>query len=108
MIWLTYDALATASSLNSGLAVTWSSRTLLLTSARTKELLKDALQLTIEERASLASELIASIDGESDQDAERAWAAEIERCARRAIASESRGTDWDTVQARIASKLTSP
>ena len=64
--------------------------------------------VTIEERASLASELIASIDGESDQDAERAWAAEIERRARRAIAGESHGTDWDTVQARIASTLASP
>ncbi|MCG8418200.1 MAG: addiction module protein [Proteobacteria bacterium] len=75
-------------------------------STRTKELLEDALQLTLEERASLASELIASIDGEPDKDAERAWAAEIERRARRAIAGESIGTDWETVQARIASKLT--
>ena len=77
-------------------------------STRTKELLEDALQLTIDERASLASDLIASIDGESDPDAARAWAVEIERRARRAIAGESRGTDWDTVQARVASKLTSP
>ena len=75
-------------------------------STRTKELLEDALQLTLAERASLASELIASIDGEPDKDAERAWAAEIERRARRAIAGESIGTDWETVQARIASKLT--
>jgi len=74
-------------------------------SRRAEELLEDALQLTLEERANLVSELIASIDGEPDEDAERAWAAEIARRARRAIAGESSGTDWDIVKARIEGKL---
>jgi putative addiction module component (TIGR02574 family) len=74
-------------------------------SARAREVLENALQLTLEERASLVSELIASIDGEPDDDAERAWAAEIERRARRAIAGETTGSDWDMVQARIENKL---
>ncbi len=74
-------------------------------STRAKELLEGALQLTLEERACLVSELIASIDGEPDEDADRAWADEIERRTRRAISGESTGTDWEVVQARIESKL---
>lgn len=42
-------------------------------------LLADALRLSPEVRAELAAELLASLDGPSDPDAEAAWAAEIER-----------------------------
>ncbi len=65
-------------------------------SARLDELLKEALRLTVEERARLAAELLASVDGEPDADADAAWATEIERRARRALAGESKGADWDT------------
>ena len=41
-------------------------------------LLKDALTLPVEERARLAAELMASVDGAPDKDAEATWAAEIE------------------------------
>jgi putative addiction module component (TIGR02574 family) len=44
-----------------------------------KKLLSQALRLSLDERAQLAADLIASIDGEPDEDAEAAWAAEIER-----------------------------
>jgi putative addiction module component (TIGR02574 family) len=42
-------------------------------------LLADALRLTPEARAELAAELLASLDGPADPDAEAAWSAEIER-----------------------------
>lgn len=73
--------------------------------SRAHELLARALELPLDERANLAADLIASIDGEPDEDADRAWASEIERRARRAIAAESKGTDWEIVRARIESKL---
>ena len=68
-------------------------------------MLEGALQLPVEERVTLVSALIASIDGEPDEDADEAWAAEIERRARRAITGESTGSEWDAVRARLEGKL---
>ena len=47
----------------------------------TTDILTDILRLPAEERARLALELIRSLDGESDADAEAAWDAEIRRRA---------------------------
>ncbi len=69
--------------------------------AREKQLLGDALQLSTKQRARLAAELLASIDGEIDPDAEVAWAKEIERRARRALAGKSKGAAWSVVKARV-------
>jgi len=44
-------------------------------------ILADALRLGPDARAELAAELLASLDGPSDHDAEAAWLAEIERRA---------------------------
>lgn len=54
---------------------------------RTKELLAEVLKLPVRERASLAAEVLASIEGE-DPDAEAAWLAEIERRGRRVLTGE--------------------
>ena len=63
--------------------------------------LADALRLDEHARAELAVELLASLDGPADADAEAEWAAEIER---RVAAIES-GTavlePWDEVRRRI-------
>ena len=63
--------------------------------------LADALRLDVETRAELAAELLASLDGPADPDAEQAWDAEIER----RIASIENGTlpleSWDQVRGRI-------
>lgn len=74
-------------------------------SEQASSVLQEALKLSIDERADLAAEIIASVDGDPDSDAEQAWANEIERRARRALAGESRGTDWDTIRSRIEAKL---
>ena len=55
--------------------------------------LATALRLTVKERAELAAELLASLDGEPDEDVEAAWAAEIERRVRRLEVEGSRGRD---------------
>ncbi len=67
--------------------------------------LADALKLGVEERAELAAELLASLDGPADPDAEAAWEAEI---ARRVAAIEA-GTvklePWETVKRRIEREI---
>ena len=63
--------------------------------------LADALRLDDGARAELAAELLASLDGPADPDAEAAWHAEIER----RIEAIERGTialePWDEVKRRI-------
>jgi len=74
-------------------------------SDETRHLLDEALRLPLAERAEFAAELLASMDGAPDADAEQAWAAEISRRAERAIRGESRGRDADEVLAEIELKL---
>jgi hypothetical protein len=55
----------------------------------------------------MAAELLASLDEpvESSADVEAAWAAEIERRARRVLSGESAGEPWADVRDRIARRL---
>ena len=72
----------------------------------TNKLLEDALKLDARERAELASELLASLDAEADEDAEAAWAAEIEERAARARSGEDPGKLWPEVLERLERDLT--
>jgi hypothetical protein len=71
----------------------------------TNRVLRQALELEPDERAVLAAELLASLE-ESDDDVQRAWAAEIER--RSADAALERGEDWrvvlDEIRAGVLSR----
>ena len=76
--------------------------------SRAQELLRQALTLPIAERADVAAELLASLDGaETDNPAEveAAWASEIERRARRVMADESAGIPWSDVRQRAEAEL---
>ena len=76
--------------------------------SRAQELLREALTLSIAERADVAAELLASLDAaETDNPAEveAAWASEIERRARRVIAGESAGIPWSDVRQRAEAEL---
>ena len=76
--------------------------------SRAQELLREALALPLDERAEVAAELLASLDdaaSERPADVEAAWATEIERRARRALADESAGTPWDDVRRRAEAEL---
>lgn len=76
--------------------------------SRTQELLREALTLPIAERADVAAELLASLDDVGTEDAaevEAAWAAEIERRARRVMTGESAGTPWEDVRRRAEAEL---
>jgi len=77
-------------------------------SSQAQRILHEALQLSPEERADVAAELLASlneIDEIADEGVEDAWALEIERRALRVLSGESIGTDWAVVRARLASSL---
>src|SRR5438093_11417961 len=77
--------------------------------SRAQELLREALTLPIAERADVAAELLASLDDaetENLAEVQAAWAAEIERRARRVMAGESAGLPWEDVRRRA--KLNCP
>jgi len=59
--------------------------------------LATALRLSVKDRAELAAEVLASLDGEPDEDVEVAWTAEIERRVRRLEREGSRGRPWREV-----------
>src|SRR3990172_5330941 len=87
--------------------------------------LADALRLDVDSRAELAAELLASLDGPADPDAEAAWAVEIERRGaaleggaaeaggeveiERGVAAIEAGTvklePWDNVKRRIEKEI---
>ena len=75
---------------------------------RAQDLLREALTLPIDQRADVAAELLASLDEPSTMDAETVqatWASEIERRAKRVMAGESVGEQWEHVRARVARRL---
>jgi len=76
-------------------------------SDRAQEVLREALTLTPAERADVAAELLASLDEpmQDPTEVEEAWAAEIERRARRVLAGESVGQPWEDVRDRIVRRL---
>jgi putative addiction module component (TIGR02574 family) len=76
--------------------------------AKLKEVLDEALKLGPDDRASVAVELLESLEAapEDSADVEAAWAAEIERRARRVLNGESDGAPWDEVRRRAEANLT--
>jgi putative addiction module component (TIGR02574 family) len=64
-------------------------------------ILADALRLSADVRAQLAAELLASLDGPSDPDAEAAWQAEIQRRVADLDAGRTKLEPWENVKRRI-------
>ena len=67
----------------------------------TPDVLADALRLEPDARAEVAAELLASLDGPADPDAEAAWDAEIDRRIRAIEAGTIRLEPWSEVRRRI-------
>jgi len=65
------------------------------------DVLADALRLEPDARAEVAAELLASLDGPADADAEQLWAAEIERRAAGLEAGTEEVESWDETKRRI-------
>lgn len=75
-------------------------------SERARKLLHDALELPVTERAELAADLLASLDSEPDAEVEAAWAAEVERRARDAVANPEDDVSWESVRAELHAEPT--
>lgn len=82
-------------------ALTFRPGTIALMSARARKLLHDAMRLSVSERAELAADLLASLDGEPGSDVEAAWAREIERRAGEAHAKPEDDVAWEVVRAEL-------
>ena len=65
----------------------------------------DALRLEPDTRAELAAELLASLDGPADPDAEAAWDVEIERRVAAIEAGTLRLEPWADVKRRIEKEI---
>jgi putative addiction module component (TIGR02574 family) len=66
---------------------------------------QELLSLSEQERAELARDLIRSLDPETELDAERQWAEEIERRAREVLAGAAELVDGDEALARVRARL---
>ena len=71
------------------------------------DVLLHALELPVEDRADVARELIASLDGAAEPDVETAWADEVERRLMEVDAGAAVVEDWDGVHDRIVARLRS-
>jgi putative addiction module component (TIGR02574 family) len=66
-----------------------------------RQLLVEALRLSVEERAALAGELIQSLETEVDEDAEAAWSGEIRSRLEQVDAGAAKTIPWQEARRRI-------
>ena len=69
-----------------------------------RKLLEGVLRLDMKERAKLATEIIASLDGPADPDASKAWEKEIQRRADAYFAGTMKTAPANEVLARVSRK----
>ena len=65
-----------------------------------RDLLTEALELPLDERAKMAAELLESLEDTEGQ-VEEAWASEIQKRVSAARAGDLVSTDWRTVLERV-------
>jgi putative addiction module component (TIGR02574 family) len=70
----------------------------------TENVLQNALLLPVSDRAELAAALLASLDGEPEEDVEAAWSAEIERRASRVRSGDATGRPWPVIREELERK----
>lgn len=70
-----------------------------------RKLLADPLALPEEDRARIATEVIASLDGPPDADWEATWLAQLDRRAEAARQAGETGADWSEVRAELLAEL---
>jgi putative addiction module component (TIGR02574 family) len=68
------------------------------------DLLNEALELPAGDRAELAADLLASLDGPADADAQTAWSDELRRRVDRVLAGEARGTPWPELREKLRAR----
>jgi putative addiction module component (TIGR02574 family) len=73
--------------------------------ASADDILSDALKLPTEQRARLARDLILSLEGEGEPDAEAEWDAVLERRAQDVLTGRVKGVSLDDVRQAVADRL---
>jgi putative addiction module component (TIGR02574 family) len=68
------------------------------------EILRDALSLPEEARAALAGSLLDSLDTDVDEDAEAAWASEVNRRVAELDSGAVTAIPWAEVRRRLAAR----
>lgn len=66
-----------------------------------RQLFREALELTDNDRATLAGLLLESLEGPPDPDVEAAWAAEAERRWQEIESGAVRTIPWEEVKAKL-------
>ena len=72
------------------------------------EILKDAVALPTEARAALAGSLLESLDTEVDEDAEAAWATDIDRRVAELDSGLVKTIPWAEMRRRLAERCPLP
>ena len=70
-----------------------------------KNVLRDAVELSETERATLAGLLIESLEGEPEGDVQEAWSAEIERRVLELDSGTVETIPWEDVRQRLLDRL---
>lgn len=70
----------------------------------TREILRQALELELDERAEMAAELLQSLN-EAQEGVEAAWAVEIGKRVAAARSGEIESTDWRQVLERVEKEV---
>lgn len=70
-------------------------------SLSSKQLIQEALQLSSNERANIAEELIASLDTVTDMGVEQAWQKEVEKRIREIDQNKVKMISWEEVQKQL-------
>jgi putative addiction module component (TIGR02574 family) len=65
------------------------------------EIMKDAMSLDVRDRATLAEKLLASLEGLSEEEAERLWAEEAQRRLDEYRAGRAKAVEADVVHTRV-------
>jgi putative addiction module component (TIGR02574 family) len=74
-------------------------------SPKSAELLKQALELSVEERAGLAAQILESLDSSEDESVQAAWQAEIERRMADLDSGAVKGLSLDEAKRQLRSTL---
>jgi putative addiction module component (TIGR02574 family) len=70
-----------------------------------RKVLEAALALPLDERADLAREIIASLDGPQDEGAGEAWTAEIQKRVRELENGSVELVNWPEAEKRVRERL---
>ena len=70
-----------------------------------EEILAEALNLDTRDRANVAAKLLASLDGEPEEEVEAAWAAEVARRIEEIETGRVELVPWEDVESRIEREI---